>query len=340
MRLCSLVLTASALVFAVNTPAHAGDCPGTPGYVLDLPDTVELGSTFDICMQAPGGSLVFILVSADPGPLQTKYGPLCVNVPFIALWPLIMPDNGALCLVHDMNCDENLVGFTGHFQFAAFGPGSTGVGLSNGQSLTAVNSAQCIDKGDFWTFTQGGCGTKCAGGNPGCLRDQWFDTIFPGSLIVGDQDGPDADNLFALELTSSLAVENFLPDGGTGQALDADELDVANSSAHVLAGQLVAAKLNVNFDAGGAFDNVKNQLAMKLGDLVFVGGVDSDLLGESVNDVIALTDKAISGEIAEPFDVDGDLVGDVSFSDLVTALTVVNENFDNGNSNNGNLGPP
>jgi len=77
-----------------------------------------------------------------------------------------------------------------------------------------------------------------------------------------------------------------------------------------------------------------------VGDLVYSDCVAAPLLGMSVRDVIDLADKAISGEILEPFDVDGDTVGDISFGDLNTALDKFNGNFDNGTVNQGCLKQP
>ena len=108
----------------------------------------------------------------------------------------------------------------------------------------------------------------------------------------------------------------------------------------VFAGQLTAAKLNVGFDDAGIFDSLKSQTANKLGDLVYVGGVPSVLLGKSVRFVLDLADQAISGAISEPFDVDGDSIGDITFSQLNDAVEIVNTNFDEGTVNNGNLGYP
>jgi hypothetical protein len=308
--------------------------------VLDLPETVGLGQVFSVCLEAPAGSLAFILVSADGGPIPTKFGTLCVGLPFITIWPVLMPPSGALCLDHLAECDEQIDGFTGHFQFVALGPDKGQVGFSNGTCLTADDTGECIPPGDFFTYTQGAWGAKCAGNNIACLRDAEFDNVFPGGLILGDQDGADGDGLYALVLTSSQAVEDFLPSGSPPSALANDEIDPQSSSAGVLAGQLAAAKLSVGFDDAGVFDSMKGQTLLKVGDLIFSNCVASALIGESVRDVIELADKAISGEIVEPFDVDGDLVGDINFDDLNTALTQFNQNFDNGTVNMGCLEQP
>jgi hypothetical protein len=327
---------------ALAAPARASDCDcaGTPGYTLTMPATVGIGESFTTCLEAPGGSLTFILVGGDGGPLSTKYGPICVGFPFLTIWPVVMPPSGTLCLDHLVECDHDVIGFTGHFQFASFGPAVGQIGLSNSQCLTAVNSGTCdVHSGDFVTYTQGGWGTKCAGGNPGCTRDANFASVFPGGLVVGDQDGDDADGAFALVLTTSKAVQDFLPDGGTSKHLAGDEVNVANSSAGVIAGQLVAATINVAFDDAGVFDGLKG-VTGKLGDMVFTAGVNSSLVGLSVRDLLELANIAISGAQLEPIDVDGDLVGDVMLADISDALTALNENFDNGNVNKGKLGYP
>jgi hypothetical protein len=334
---------APALALAVLAgPAGAtDDCPGTPGYVLSLPETVNLGESFLTCLEAPPGSLAFILIAGSGGPTPTKFGPLCIGLPLITVWPVVIPAEGSVCLAHNVDCDYRVDGMTGWFQAVVLGPGAGQVGLTNGQTLTAVDTGKCIPPGDYYTYTQGGWGTKCSGNNPGCFRDANFPTAFPDGLVLGDPDGDDADSHFAIVFTSSKGIEDFLPSGSTAGALDQDHVNPADkTSAGVLAGQLTAAKLSVGFDDAGSFDGLKGQTAGKLGDLLYTGGVHDALIGQSVRDVIELSDRAISGELAEPFDVDGDLIGDVMFSDLSTALAVLNENFDNGSVNNGNLKLP
>lgn len=326
---------------ALAAPARATDCPGNPGYVLSLPATVGLGQTFTTCLEAPAGSLAFVMISPEPGPYMTKFGPLCVGVPFFNVWPILVPETGAVCVDHFVACDDSYDGVTGYFQFVAVGPQPGQVGLSNGASLTAMDTGSCLPPGSFYTYTQGGWGTNCSGNNPGCFRDAHFPEAFPQGLVLGDADGDDADGHFALVLTSSSAVAAFLPAGGTAGALTQDLVNpVSGSPAGVLASQLAAAKLSVGFDDAGSFDALKSNDLIKLGDLLYSGGVHAALLGKPVRDVIALADQAISGELAEPFDVDGDLLGELVFSDLVQALTVLNENFVGGQSNHGNLKLP
>ncbi len=338
-------LVAAALVLAASTlsPARAGDycSPGDPGYVLTLPDTVGLGQSFTTCVEAPPGSIVFILIAGSRGPTPTPWGDLCIGFPFITYWVNVIPACGVLCLDHMVECDPAIEGLMGHFQAIAFGPALGQVGITNPECLKAVDTGACIPPGDYFTFTQGAWGAKCAGFNIACLRDAEFDHVFPGELVLGDQDGADGDGLFALVLTDSQAVQDFLPSGQPPSALTQDEVNpTAATSAGILAGQLTAARLNVAFDDAGKFDALKGQLAVKLGDLLFSGGVHASLVGQNVRDVLDLADQAISGEILEPIDVDGDAIGDILLSDLTDALDAFNRNFDNGTQNEGWLKEP
>jgi hypothetical protein len=149
--------------------------------------------------------------------------------------------------------------------------------------------------------------------------------------VIGDPDGPgDGDQVWAACCGSAAALNKFLPIGGSPGPLTKDDVDPVIVQACAFAGQLVAAKLNVASDDAGVFDDGKCRDDLKLGDLVFVSGVDADLLGWSVRDLIALCDSLVPGESGKgPFDLDGDGVADVSFSDLNDALDALNHNFDN-----------
>ena len=118
-------------------------CPGQPDCVLTLPRTVGLGECFLTCVEAPVGSLVFILFSDGHGPYETKYGPLCVDYPFITVWPVLVPPSGYACLCHFVECDPLVDGYTGYFQFVAVGPEPWQVCLSNGWALTAIDTGGC-----------------------------------------------------------------------------------------------------------------------------------------------------------------------------------------------------
>ena len=340
-----LLVAASAVVCfsltLLSPAARAGDVPGTPGYVLDLPDTVGIGQNFDTCITAPGNSLVLVLIGGGPGPIQTKYGTLHVSFPFLGIWTFFMPVDGQVCLPHVVECESSVVGMTAYFQFAAFGPAPGQVGLSNGQAMTAVDSGACnVKAGDFVTYTMGGWGAKCAGNNAGCLRDAHFDDAFPNGLLMGDQDGIDGDSHYALLLTSSLAVQNFLPEGSTSQAFTQDDVDVKNATGGNISGQLCAARLACALDDAGYMDSMKSQTLHKLGDMLFATGVHPKIVGRTVRSMMNLADLMLANECPMPYDIDNDGIGDLSITDVASALDVVNNNFDNGTVNQGNLKLP
>ena len=191
-----------------------------------------------------------------------------------------------------------------------------------------------IEPGDFCTQTQGGWGSTPRGNNTGALLHANFAAVFPSGLVVGDPDGPDADASFAILLTSAPAITDYLPAGGTPAALTADLTDPVVTSSGVFGGQLVAATLNVAFDAAGIGKAGPSGAFSPgtLGTLVYVAGsVEAPLEGLSVNDVLALANVAISG---------GGTPAGVTISDLSDALATLNENFVDCDTNDGDLALP
>jgi len=329
-------LAAALAVAGIAAPlASAGQCDGTPGFILDAPDTAPIGTTVTVNLTGPADEMGFFMVSLGQGPLITPYGTICLDFPLALSFLFTLDSEGKLTFTGDIPCDPILANLTLYMQFITCRPNK---GVSNQHALT-ITDGFCA--GDLCSFTQGGWGTDCNGNNPGCRRDKWFDTVFPSGVSIGDPDGIDADGDFALLFTSSQAVEDFLPATSTPDLLDADATDPTSSSAGVFAGQLLAATLNVAFDDAGALDDCKERTDLKLADLLLIGGVDPDLIGWSVKDLLGLGNAAISGALgAGPFDIDGDTNPDVTISDISDALKVVNENFDDGTTNNGNLGIP
>ena len=168
----------------------------------------------------------------------------------------------------------------------------------------------CDIKG-FKTFTQGGWGTNCFGGNPGCIRDAHFNTVFPSGLIIGCNN--------TLTLTTSQAVADYLPDGGTPNVYTQNYVD-PTSQISVLSGQLVALKLNVKFDAMG-FLGIN---PTHLGSLVIATGPFS---GMTVNAFLTQAEKAIGGCGLSGRTLD----------EYVCAADNINKNFEGGFCNRGFL---
>jgi cysteine-rich repeat protein len=179
-----------------------------------------------------------------------------------------------------------------------------------------------IEPGTYCTFTQGGWGGTCHGGNAACILQSGFASAFPTGLIIGDVTQNPPDNVATAPWealwTSASAISSYLPATTTGGALGADYTDATSTAAGVLGGQLVAAKLDIGVMNPG------------LAQLHYLNGCVNPLLdGLTVAQVIALADDAVAGN---------GLPAGVSLSDLTTALDVLNQNFDNCTVNQGCLG--
>jgi hypothetical protein len=169
--------------------------------------------------------------------------------------------------------------------------------------------ADCDPTG-LTTFTQGAWGSK-GNSTPGGIRDAHFSQVFPSGMTIGGN--------FTAQFTSSAAIQNYLSSGGTPATFTQNYINPTYTSAGVFGGQLATLYLNVKYnDAGYLGTN-----SIKLGQLVIISG---PLLGITVNKLIDYANIAIGGG-STPY----------SISDLNTAVSNVNLNFDNGTKNLGFL---
>jgi len=173
--------------------------------------------------------------------------------------------------------------------------------------------------GQFRTQTQGGWGTECKGNNPGCYRDDNFDDAFGAELVVGDVGG------FTAEFTDSSAVADLLPTGGTAAAFDQNYVDPVSTSAGVFAGQVTALSLNVGFDLN---DPAFGASSTNLEDLIVVDNT-SACFEMTVGEILDEANLAISDQASDP-----------SLSDLNDCVSDINENFVDGDTDNGFLAEP
>ena len=171
-----------------------------------------------------------------------------------------------------------------------------------------------LDCGNFRTQTQGGWGANAAGNNPGVYRDLHFEDAFPNGLSIGCD--------YTLTLTTSQAVQDFLPSGSTASVLDQNLIDPQNYN-NVLAGQLIALSLSIGFDENDADFSGSD---VNLGNLIIHSGT---FQGWTVYELVEEANQFIGG-----------CAGDYSASELNESLTAINENFDNGNTDNGYLDCP
>jgi len=184
--------------------------------------------------------------------------------------------------------------------------------LTDGGSCNEPEPDPCDGK----TFTQGGWGA--GNGNPASTYlNTYFSTYYPNGLTIGCGSRK-------LKLTNAAAVFAFLPSGSTPAILPTGTLtNPGGAYSNVLAGQLVALTLNMGFDANNAGFSPS---AHSLGNYTITSGIFS---GMSVNAFLNLANSIIGGCSSQ-----------YSYSQLNTAATAINENYDNGSSNGYLICPP
>ncbi len=200
-----------------------------------------------------------------------------------------------------------------------FGPDSftykVNDGMADSNVATVTITVNPATSGPFTTFTQGGWGTKISGHNPGWLLSTKFTTVYPtGYVVVGGT------NMIAF--TGQPAIDAFLPAGGTAAVLKASALNPLTTAAGVLAGQVLALRINVDFSNAGV-------TRWGLGNLKVASG---PLAGYTVNQVLNLANSVLGGSANA-------LPKGMSITDLNTVCDNINKNYDNGKSNNGYLIP-
>lgn len=167
---------------------------------------------------------------------------------------------------------------------AALGIGcSQSVSDSTASTTSALDLLQCSTQaGAYRTQTQGGWGARPSGGNSGAYLAAHFAATYPNGLSVGC-------GTKRLRLTSAAAVDAFLPSGGTGKALTTSLTDPGGAYKNVLAGQLVAATINVDMDdANESFGSAE----LGLRNLVIQNG---PLRGKSVSTLLDEANNALGG---------------------------------------------
>lgn len=166
------------------------------------------------------------------------------------------------------------------------------------------------------TQTQGGWGTECHGDNPGCYRDDSFDAAI-GTLVMGNE------AYYTLTLTSSEAVEVFLPQGGPPAELLKNHIDPTDTEAGVLAGQLTALSLSVAFDL---YDPDFGESDLNLKDMYAQVG---PCAGMTVEEILVEANLIISGSGMGSFEP----------SQINDCLDIVNNAFVDGDTISGRVCP-
>jgi Putative Ig domain len=167
----------------------------------------------------------------------------------------------------------------------------------------------CLPAAPYKTFTQGGWGATPSGSNPGALLSAKFSTVYPGgSVAIG--------GTYKLTFTSASAIANFLPQGSTAGKLTSNATNPTTSSAGVLAGQVLALQLSVDFSNKGVTPT-------GLANLKVVSGPAAGL---TVAQVLSTTNSILGGAA---------LPSGFTYADVVDILDQINNAFDGGTINTG-----
>jgi hypothetical protein len=244
-------------------------------------------------------------------PLQTTYNPLVTQ--FTYTIPLSSLDSCYCVAAHAevvlLDSQGNIIQTeTGWAQGSTIGGNSWAMKFNYCTQACTSNTSvtTCsINPGDFRTQTQGGWGAVPQGNNPGAYLLANFTTAFPAGVLVGC-------NTYTLLLTSAQNVANFLPEGGTPAPLNQSYTNPTTIN-NVLAGQVVALTISVGFD--NAIPNFSNSNT-PLGNLVIASGV---FQGFTINQLLAQANLVLGG-----------CNSIYSAAQINAAVTLVNENFDNG----------
>lgn len=166
----------------------------------------------------------------------------------------------------------------------------------------------------FRTQTQGGWGAPPHGENPGAYLHANFAGAFPSGLVVGD--------IYTLTLTTAQAITDFLPQGGKPQALTMSYTNPTEKIT-VLAGQVIALKLSVEFDL---YDEEFGESETNLKDLEVAFGT---FAGWTVEEVLEEAETILGG-------------GSSSYTpaEINECVSAINENFVDGEVNLGFLIEP
>jgi hypothetical protein len=169
--------------------------------------------------------------------------------------------------------------------------------------------------GCYVTYTPGGWGAPPNGNNVATLLQKTFTSMYGSAFKVG--------GTYTITLTSQLAIQNFLPSGGTPSVLTKNYSNPLSTSAGEFASQVTALKLNCDYSNKGLFKVGLTSLHVAPG---------KTLAGYTVTQVLALAQTVLGGKTSA-------LPAGVTVSSLTTLLSGINGNYDGGLTDNGYLVP-
>jgi hypothetical protein len=318
-----------------GTCAPGGNCFAGPDYPTGGPSANPFSITNETLVTVPAGAGVnndYQLIQV-PGALSLSCPAITsgtVGAPYsdslLALggvppYSSYIVISGSLPTGLTLNVATGLISGTpaaaGAFTFGASVTDSAGTTATTATSSCSVTiSPNSVTQpppgsGPYTTYTQGGWGATPHGCNPGALLTKKFSTVYPGGYVaIGGN--------YYLKFTSASAIINFLPQGGTAGKLTSSATNPTTSKGGVLAGQVLALRLSVDFSTAGVTRTGLANLKLTSG----------KLMGQTVSNVLALANAVLGGATPPT---------GISISDIVSILDSINNNFDNGTVNNGYL---
>lgn len=271
--------------------------PGLPNIFVNLLDCSGTPAVAQTSMSDLNGNFKFIV---DPGQYMIEW----IAPAGMSFSPSLVGSNPTM----DSNADR----YSGRTACAAVLPGIADRSWDAGMHFTTMTACHR-------TQTPGGWGAPANGNNPGTYRDANFGICFPDGVTIGSMSG------YTATFTTAMAVENFLPDGGTPSPLDMDYVDPLTTGAGELASQTLALALNVGFDL---CDPNFGRHKLPLSVLIVVGPPTNPCLGMTVQQVLDEANMVLSGG------------GSFSPSTINGCADVINSNFVDGTVNMGNLWKP
>ena len=207
----------------------------------------------------------------------------------------------------------------GGFEWCTYAsPSDMQFGSAQWQSAFQYCRQDCppTDCGQLRTQTPGGWGAKPAGNNPGTYLHANFAGAFPSGLAIGCYPGD-----FYVRFTSAQAITDYLPAGATPSVLTANYSNPATKALkNTLVMHVVAATLSTGFDV---YDPNFGQAGINLGEMVIGSGTFQNW---TVNELLAEANKVLGG-----------CGGSYTPQQLNDALDKVNNNYVDGNVDNGFL---
>jgi len=204
-----------------------------------------------------------------------------------------------------------------YYEYWTWSNGTTNASQNQCQRYFQYCKQQCTPPtcGQLRTQTQGGWGAVPHGNNPGTYLYANFAGAFPSGLTVGCTTG------HWVKYTNAAAITEFLPAGGTPGVLTANATNPADKSIkNVLIGQVTALALSVGFDN---YDSNFGAGGVTLGNMVIGSGT---FAGKTVSQFLTIANDVLGG-----------CSNAYSPSTINDVATKINENYDDGKTNNGFL---